>query len=348
MTPEWVIQLVWFTAALGATGAFWYFLSQREFHAAIWVGFATGVLVLLAIALHLRNAVITRNEQAEANRRNESAAAAQVASSYEGPYPPFSLGGSLEETLFRDVYLANRDWRPVARNQDVEIDWRGFSTTALVVDATVKGRHGFCFLGVWDVGNNVVVSQSDAIEVNMSGTEVTIPIPHETGRKTYRLVTRGSDGTATALFGAVGEINFPSYSLGGTKTLATPGAATDWRSVGNARDVEINWTQIRPPVNKVLVDAELLVSDYIRGEATVPPVGRARVRLRNLADNTVAAETGWIEAGRRSMHHSYWPGKATLRQQLMRVDGIAQYRLEVMTSGPVVAATAYGKLTLRH
>jgi hypothetical protein len=55
MTPSWVFQAMWFGAGVGGSGAIWYFLSQRNHHAALWTGFATAVVVLLTITLHLRN-----------------------------------------------------------------------------------------------------------------------------------------------------------------------------------------------------------------------------------------------------------------------------------------------------
>jgi len=30
MAPEWLVNAVWFVAGISATGAFWYFLSQRK------------------------------------------------------------------------------------------------------------------------------------------------------------------------------------------------------------------------------------------------------------------------------------------------------------------------------
>lgn len=60
MTPEWAFQFLWFSAGLGGTGAVWYFLSQRDYHTALWTGFATVVVVFFTIALHIRNDLIKR------------------------------------------------------------------------------------------------------------------------------------------------------------------------------------------------------------------------------------------------------------------------------------------------
>jgi cell division protein FtsW (lipid II flippase) len=55
MTPDWLFQVMWFGASVGATGAIWYFLSQRNYHAVLWWGFATAIVILLAVTLHIRN-----------------------------------------------------------------------------------------------------------------------------------------------------------------------------------------------------------------------------------------------------------------------------------------------------
>jgi hypothetical protein len=224
MTPEWFFQFLWYGAGIGGTGAVWYFLSQRQFHVALWVGFGTSVVVCLAITLHIRNDILKREALAEpsltptapadssphSGQPNPSAAeiAAAVAArlptstperAYQGPLPPFSLGGSLKEDDFRDVFLTFRDWKPVTNAQDVTIDWHSIGGADLVVDAVVKGKHGVCYIGVWDVDNDVVVSESKPIDVAMSGVNVTLPIPREAGRKTYRLVTRGPENGSTAL-----------------------------------------------------------------------------------------------------------------------------------------------------
>jgi hypothetical protein len=55
MTPNWLFQVMWFGAGVGGSGAVWYFLSQRNYHAVVWTGFGTVVVVLLAVALYIRN-----------------------------------------------------------------------------------------------------------------------------------------------------------------------------------------------------------------------------------------------------------------------------------------------------
>jgi hypothetical protein len=63
MTPDWLFQVMWFGAGVGGTGAIWYFLSERNSHAALWTGFATAVVFLLAITLHIRNDLLRKERQ---------------------------------------------------------------------------------------------------------------------------------------------------------------------------------------------------------------------------------------------------------------------------------------------
>jgi len=60
MTPDWLHQLLWFVSGVFATGAFWYFLSQKNYHATLWCGFAAVVVTLFTVALLLRNDIIKR------------------------------------------------------------------------------------------------------------------------------------------------------------------------------------------------------------------------------------------------------------------------------------------------
>lgn len=60
MTPEWLVQLTWFAAGISATGAFWYFLGQRNYHGTLWAGYVTAVFALLAVAFLVRNDLIRR------------------------------------------------------------------------------------------------------------------------------------------------------------------------------------------------------------------------------------------------------------------------------------------------
>ena len=79
MSPEWLLQVIWWGAGVGGSGAVWYFMSVRNYHAALWTGFGTAVVVLLAIALHIRNDIV-RNERQRASVSPRPAAPERPAS----------------------------------------------------------------------------------------------------------------------------------------------------------------------------------------------------------------------------------------------------------------------------
>jgi hypothetical protein len=53
--PEWLLTVLWFIAGIGATGAFWYFLSMRNYAAAVAAGIATITVIVLIVSIHVRN-----------------------------------------------------------------------------------------------------------------------------------------------------------------------------------------------------------------------------------------------------------------------------------------------------
>jgi len=63
MTPDWLLQIMWWSAGIGGGGAVWYFLSQRSYHAVLWTSFTTIVVVFLAISLHIRNDLLRSEQQ---------------------------------------------------------------------------------------------------------------------------------------------------------------------------------------------------------------------------------------------------------------------------------------------
>ena len=62
MTPNWLLQLLWFAAGIGGTGALWYLLAQRKYYPAVWTGFVVAVVVCLTIALYIRNDLLKREQ----------------------------------------------------------------------------------------------------------------------------------------------------------------------------------------------------------------------------------------------------------------------------------------------
>lgn len=72
MTPDWLFHILWFSAGIGGTGALWYFLSQKDYHSALWTGYVTAVVVLLAVVLHIRNDILRRERNPALVRSNLS------------------------------------------------------------------------------------------------------------------------------------------------------------------------------------------------------------------------------------------------------------------------------------
>lgn len=64
MTPDWVFQVMWWGAGILGGGAVFYFLQINAPHSALWTGFGTGVVVLLAITLNIRNGIVGRERDA--------------------------------------------------------------------------------------------------------------------------------------------------------------------------------------------------------------------------------------------------------------------------------------------
>lgn len=87
MTPEWLLQVIWYGAGVGGTGAIWYFLSQKSYHTALWTGFTTVVVVLLAVALHIRNDLLRREQQTALQEKLPAEKETLIATS-----PPVSTG----------------------------------------------------------------------------------------------------------------------------------------------------------------------------------------------------------------------------------------------------------------
>jgi hypothetical protein len=76
--PEWLIQLTWFLAGLGGTGAIWYFLSQRRHRAAIASAIATVVLVGAAVGLLITNDHYRSQESLRARPLDHSPAVTNI------------------------------------------------------------------------------------------------------------------------------------------------------------------------------------------------------------------------------------------------------------------------------
>ena len=64
MTPQWIMGVIFFVAAL-AGGAVWFFISHKQYHSALWIGFFIVVAILLNVTLYIRNEIVQREIQAQ-------------------------------------------------------------------------------------------------------------------------------------------------------------------------------------------------------------------------------------------------------------------------------------------
>ena len=60
MAPEWIIQTIFLFASILGSGAVFYFLSQMQYHAALWSWFTTVVLILAGVAVYIHNDMLRR------------------------------------------------------------------------------------------------------------------------------------------------------------------------------------------------------------------------------------------------------------------------------------------------
>lgn len=54
LIPDWMVQVAWFAAGICATGAFWYFLSQKDYTGTVLTGLGALIFAGLAVYLHIR------------------------------------------------------------------------------------------------------------------------------------------------------------------------------------------------------------------------------------------------------------------------------------------------------
>src|SRR5215216_1973890 len=65
--PEWFLQVMLSGAGIGLTGGIWYFMSVQKYHTALWWGFTSIIVFLLAAALYIRNDLLRSEQQTAAN-----------------------------------------------------------------------------------------------------------------------------------------------------------------------------------------------------------------------------------------------------------------------------------------
>lgn len=64
MVPNWILQVMLLFVGIIGGGAFWYFVAQKDLFKAWWVGTIGAVLLVLTIALFIRNGLISKEIEA--------------------------------------------------------------------------------------------------------------------------------------------------------------------------------------------------------------------------------------------------------------------------------------------
>lgn len=66
MAPDWLLQVLLVLVGIIGGGALWYFISQKQYHHALWSGTGAAVILIIVIALFIRNQLIKAEVQANA------------------------------------------------------------------------------------------------------------------------------------------------------------------------------------------------------------------------------------------------------------------------------------------
>ena len=65
MTPDWFLQVLLVVIGIIAGGALWYFISQKQYHQALWCGTIAAIILIVVIALFVRNELLKKEMQAK-------------------------------------------------------------------------------------------------------------------------------------------------------------------------------------------------------------------------------------------------------------------------------------------
>lgn len=63
MISDWFLQVLLAVFGIVGGGAVWYFMSQKQYYSALWIGTAAAIILLVVIALFIRNDIIKREIQ---------------------------------------------------------------------------------------------------------------------------------------------------------------------------------------------------------------------------------------------------------------------------------------------
>lgn len=65
MTPDWFLQVLLVVIGIIAGGALWYFISQKQYHQALLSGTVAAIILIVVIALFIRNEIVKTEIQAK-------------------------------------------------------------------------------------------------------------------------------------------------------------------------------------------------------------------------------------------------------------------------------------------
>jgi hypothetical protein len=130
MIPDWLIQLTWFAAGVFATGAFWYFLSNKNYPATLWTGFAALVLALAAVAFHLHNGLMQRPTALD---KPQTAATVVYQGASPRPISPRPDASDVAEQQEADIASADNIYSPMTMEEYFD-SWHRKATTGLQRD----------------------------------------------------------------------------------------------------------------------------------------------------------------------------------------------------------------------
>lgn len=65
MIQELILQILLSIVGILGGGTVWYFISQKQYHQALWIGFVASIILILVIALYIRNYILQKEIQAK-------------------------------------------------------------------------------------------------------------------------------------------------------------------------------------------------------------------------------------------------------------------------------------------
>jgi hypothetical protein len=137
MISEWVLYLLWAIIGILGSGTFWYFLSQKNYYAALWTTFSVFILVGLTVTLYIRNSLIQQEIQAntpmyfgELTPGTDSAP--PIPLNVPSNTVSLLLGNNVVLAAQSKTYILSKDEKPFL---SISIENRGMKISATIVDS---------------------------------------------------------------------------------------------------------------------------------------------------------------------------------------------------------------------